>query len=110
MSKIDWSLAVSIAKSVGGRYPLEGTYHETKLRRDAPGLVARASELVSDETGLEAPGVPDVLVVSRDEWAATNVESFATLLAPAEERLSESTGLSGGLAGRIIKDSVGTIR
>ncbi len=109
MSKIDWSLAVSIAKSVGGRYPLEGTYHETKLRRDAPGLVARASELVSDETGLEAPGFPDVLVVSRDEWAATNVESFATLLAPAEEQLNASTGLNGGLAGRIMGAEMGAV-
>jgi len=109
MSKIDWPLAVSVAKNVGGRYPLEGTYHETRLARDVPGLVARASDLVSEETGLEGPGIPEVLVVSRGDWAATNVESFSTLLAPAEEQLEKHTGLGSTLAGRVMGAEMGAV-
>jgi coenzyme F420 biosynthesis associated uncharacterized protein len=109
MSKIDWPLAVSVAKNVGGRYPLEGTYHETRLARDVPGLVARASDLVSEETGLEGPGIPEVLVVSRGDWAATNVESFSTLLAPAEEQLEKHTGLGSTLAGRVVGAEMGAV-
>jgi coenzyme F420 biosynthesis associated uncharacterized protein len=109
MSNIDWPLAVSVAKNVGGRYPLEGTYHETRLARDVPGLVARASDLVSEETGLEGPGIPEVLVVSRGDWAATNVESFSTLLAPAEEQLEKHTGLGSTLAGRVVGAEMGAV-
>jgi coenzyme F420 biosynthesis associated uncharacterized protein len=109
MSKIDWPLAVSVAKSVGGQYPLEGTYHETRLARDVPGLVARASELVSHETGLEGPGSPEVLVVGRGQWAATNVESFNVLLAPAEEQLNQHSGLGSTLAGRVMGAEMGAV-
>ena len=107
MSRVDWPLAVSVAKSVGGQYPLEGTYHETRLARDVPGLVARASELVSHETGLEGPGIPEVLVVGRGQWAATNVESFNVLLAPAEEQLH--SGLGSTLAGRVMGAEMGAV-
>jgi coenzyme F420 biosynthesis associated uncharacterized protein len=109
MSKVDWPMAVSVAKSVGGRYPLEHTYHETRLARDVPGLVARASELVSHETGLEGPGAPNVLVVSRGQWAETNVESFSTLLAPAEEQLERYTGIGSGVAGRVVGAEMGAV-
>lgn len=109
MSKIDWPLAVSVAKSAGGRYPLEGTYHETRLTRDVPGLVARASDLVSEETGLQGPGIPEVLVVSRGEWAATNVDSFNTLLAPAEEQLEKYSGMGSTLAGRVMGAEMGAV-
>jgi coenzyme F420 biosynthesis associated uncharacterized protein len=109
MSKVDWPLAVSVAKSVGGHYPLEGTYHETRLARDVPGLVTRASELVSHETGLEGPGNPEVLVVGRGQWAATNVESFNVLLAPAEEQLNKHSGLGSTLAGRVMGAEMGAV-
>jgi len=109
MSKVDWPLAVSVAKNFGGRYPLEGTYHETRLARDVPGLVARASDLVSEETGLEGPGIPEVLVVSRADWAETNVASFNTLLAPAEEQLDQYSGLGSTLAGRVVGAEMGAV-
>ena len=93
MSRVDWPLAVSVAASFSGRYPLENTYHQTRLERDLPELVARASDLVSEETGLEAPGLPDVAVVGRAGWVENNVASFATLLAPAEKRLGTESGV-----------------
>ncbi len=109
MSKVDWELAASVAERVGGQYPLQGTYHETRLARDVPGLVARASEMVSDETGLVGPGIPDVRVVSRGEWAATNIDSFTTLLKPAEEQLAKHTGMGGALAGRLVGAEMGAV-
>lgn len=109
MSKVDWPLAVSVAKSVGGAYPLEGTYHETRLARDVPELVARASDLVSHETGLEGPGAPEVRVVDRGEWAATNVESFNRLLAPAEEQLNKYSGLGSSIVGRVVGAEMGAV-
>ncbi|MEN8234729.1 MAG: zinc-dependent metalloprotease [Actinomycetota bacterium] len=109
MSRVDWPMAVTVAASVAGRYPLEGTYHETRLDRDMPEHVLRASELVSEETGLRAPGLPEVAVIGRSEWVENNVASFSTLLAPVEERLSSQTGIGAGIAGRIMGAEMGAV-
>ena len=82
-----WDLVERVAKRMAGRYPLEGTYHETKLARQAPEMVRRASEMVEAETGLVAPGQPAVAVVSRNEWVKNNLASFSLLLEPIEQRL-----------------------
>ena len=109
MSRVDWPLAVSVAASVSGRYPLEDTYHQTRLERDLPDMVVRASELVSEETGLVAPGLPDVAVVGRTGWVENNVASFATLLAPAEQRLGSASGIGAAVAGRIMGAEMGAV-
>lgn len=109
MSRVDWPLAVSVASSVSGRYPLEDTYHQTRLERDLPGLVARASELVSEETGLVAPGIPDVVVVGRTGWVENNVASFSLLLAPAEKKLGSESGVGSAMAGRIMGAEMGAV-
>jgi coenzyme F420 biosynthesis associated uncharacterized protein len=92
MSKIDWETTTSVARRFSGAYPLAGTYHERRYEIMAPGLVARASELVSHETGLELPGAPDVGVVSREDWVATNIRAFTALLAPLRDAIEESGG------------------
>lgn len=109
MSHVDWPLAVSVASNVAGRYPLEDTYHQTRLERDIPDLVARASALVTEETGLVAPGSPDVAVIGRSGWVENNVASFSLLLAPAEERLGSHTGVGSALAGRIMGAEMGAV-
>lgn len=109
MSRVDWSLAVSVASRVAGTYPLAGTYHETRLARDVPEMVARASDLVSEETGLSAPGLPEVAVVDREDWVATNVASFNALLAPAEELLADQTGVGSRIAGRVMGAEMGAV-
>lgn len=109
MSKVDWRLAASIAKKVAGRYPLEGSYHETRLRREAPELVARATTLVAEETGLSAEGTPEVAVVSRADWVDVNIAAFGALLAPAEERLAEHDGFGAAVAGRVMGAEVGGV-
>ncbi len=109
MTTATWDSAVSIAKRFAGKYPLEGTYHEARLARQAPLLVERATSLVSAETGLEAPGSPDVAVVSRTEWVENNVASFSQLMAPIQERLGEQKAVGRGVAGRIMSAELGAV-
>ena len=109
MSHVDWPTAVSVAANFSGRYPLEGTYHQTRLEQDLPGMVERASALVSEETGLVAPGEPDVAVIGRTGWVANNVDSFATLLAPVEEKLGDDDGVGKAIAGRIVGAEMGAV-
>ncbi|MEA3510085.1 MAG: zinc-dependent metalloprotease, partial [Actinomycetota bacterium] len=74
-----------------------------------PDLVARASALVTEETGLVAPGSPDVAVIGRSGWVENNVSSFSLLLAPAEERLGSHTGVGSAIAGRIMGAEMGAV-
>ncbi|MDX2343800.1 MAG: zinc-dependent metalloprotease [Acidimicrobiia bacterium] len=109
MSTTTWSSAVSIARRFAGNYPLEGTYHEARLARQAPLLVERATALVAEETGLEAPGTPDVAVVSRAEWVENNIASFSELMAPVTERLGEQKTVGRGAAGRLMSAELGAL-
>ncbi len=109
MSRVDWTLATSVAARIAGTYPLAGTYHEARFAREAPFLVARASDLVSAETGLSAPGNPDVAVVDRREWVETNIASFTKLLAPVEERLADKSGLGSRMASRLMGAEMGAV-
>lgn len=109
MTTPNWDSAVSIAGRLAGKYPLEGTYHEARLARQVPLLVERATALVSAETGLEAPGSPDVAVVGRTEWVANNIASFTELMAPLEDRLGEQKAIGRGVAGRIMSAELGAV-
>lgn len=109
MTTANWDSAVSIARRLAGKYPLEGTYHEARLARQVPLLVERATALVSAETGLEAPGSPDVAVVSRADWVANNIASFTKLMAPLEDRLGEQKAIGRGVAGRIMGAELGAV-
>lgn len=106
---MSWSLVAGIAARVGGSYPLEGTYHQARLAEQAPDLVRRASEAVTAETGLVTPGRPDVAVVSRAQWSAANVSSMATLIAPAQKRLGEQSGIGAALADRVVAVELGAV-
>jgi coenzyme F420 biosynthesis associated uncharacterized protein len=109
MSKVDWDTAAKVAKRFSGEYPLAGTYHEHRFELQAPGLVARASEMVSAETGLELTGAPVVGVTSREEWVQTNIKSFGALLEPLEEKLAEKDGIGSSMAARIMGIELGAV-
>lgn len=109
MSKVDWPLVAKVAARTAGSYPLENTYHEERLAEQAPELVARASRLVEEATGLATSGQPDVAVVSRSAWVDANVASFAVLLAPAEETLSHTDGVGSKLASRVVALEMGAV-
>jgi coenzyme F420 biosynthesis associated uncharacterized protein len=109
MATANWDSAVGIARRLAGRYPLEGTYHEARFARQAPLLVERATALVSAETGLEAPGAPEVAVVSRSEWVENNIASFSELMAPVTKRLGEERKVGRGFAGRMMAAELGGV-
>ena len=102
---IDWDLAVKVASRFAGTYPLEETYHSDLLAREAPGIVARAAQMVEDETGLTAAGEPAVEVVTRKQWAETNVAVFSQLLAPAEEKIKKANPV----ASRVVAAEMGAV-
>lgn len=109
MSSVNWDSVMRVAARLAGSYPLEGTYHEARFARQAPSLVARASELVEAETGLTAHGVPEIAVVSRREWVENNIGSFSTLIAPAEERLSAQSGLGATVGRKLVAAELGAV-
>jgi coenzyme F420 biosynthesis associated uncharacterized protein len=109
MATTTWESAVGVARRLAGKYPLEGTYHEARFARQAPLLVERATALVSAETGLEAPGSPDVAVVSRSEWVENNIASFSELMAPVTDRLGEDRKVGRGIANRIMSAELGAV-
>ncbi|MCP4309185.1 MAG: hypothetical protein GY926_14250 [bacterium] len=109
MATTNWDGAVSIARRFAGNYPLEGTYHEARFARQAPLMVERATALVSAETGLEAPGTPDIAVVSRVEWVENNIASFSELMAPVTDRLGETKSVGRNAAGRLMSAELGAL-
>lgn len=102
---INWDLAARVASRFAGTYPLEDTYHSDLLAREAGGIVARAAEMVEAETGLTASGEPAVEVVTRKQWAETNVGVFSQLLAPAEEKIAKVNPI----ASRIVAAEMGAV-
>ncbi len=109
MASVDWELAGRVARRLAGRYPLEGTYHEARYAEEAAEMVERASALVEAETGLRAPGRPDVAVVSRAEWIDNNLKSFGALLGQAQERLAAEKGLGATVARRVVGAEIGAV-
>ncbi len=109
MSSIDWEQAVRVASRMTGSYPLAGTYHEARFALQAPSMVMRATTLVEAETGLHAPGVAEVAVVSRKEWVEANIGSFAELVKPAEERLASHTGIGARVARKLTAAELGAV-
>ncbi len=109
MSHVDWTTAATVARRFTSDYPLAGTYHERKFALQADGYVARASEMVSEETGLELSGAPLVGVISREQWIATNIESFSRMLAPLDEKLGTKTGVTASVAGKVMGAELGAV-
>ena len=109
-----WDFASRVAGLVAQTYPLAESYHIDHLESHLAPVVEHVHALVESETGLELAGRPDVLVVDRREWAARNVASFATLLAPIEERLAERLGPAGDelshlIARRLVAAETGAV-
>lgn len=109
MNKVDWEMAAQVAKRFSGEYPLAGTYHERRFELQAPEMVARASEMVAAETGLELPGAPVVGVISRGEWVDTNIKSFGALLEPLEKKLADKDGIGSSMAAKVMGAELGAV-
>ncbi len=88
---VPWPLAVRVAGSLAGTYPLYDSYHRDALAAEAADHVRRAHELVEAETGLSGTGMPRVEVVDRIRWVERNVAFFSSIVDPAREQLTGST-------------------
>lgn len=114
-STVDWSLAAPVASRVAGRYPLAETYHIAHMRKAMPGVVQRAAAMVTEETGLLTPGDPEVMVVTRGQWAERNLATFSHLLAPIEAKIAErledsgAGGMPAAIARRVVALETGAI-
>ena len=89
---VDWGLALRLGRRLAGdsTSPLD----EAEVRETS----REALEMALAYTTLEpALPVPEVEVVSRDEWIGSNLAEFAKLLTPAEERLASELRLPGPL-------------
>ena len=78
--ELPWPFAGRVAGLIAGEYELAGSYHFEHLADTLPAVVARASEMVVEATGLELPGAPDVAVVSRREWVERNIGGYTAMV------------------------------
>jgi coenzyme F420 biosynthesis associated uncharacterized protein len=103
---VDWGLAERLALALGGDGP-RWSGDEAELRAES----ARAAHLVRRYTGLRPKSaIPDAELISRDEWARINLESFRDMSGEVEaalaERMSES-GRGSGLSQSIARAATG---
>jgi coenzyme F420 biosynthesis associated uncharacterized protein len=85
---VDWDFAVRVGTGLAGDGPTisraEASAVVAELRVDA----TRATGLVKDFTGLDAPAdTAPVLVVDRAGWVQANADAFAEVIAPVVEKL-----------------------
>src|SRR5215211_4646936 len=94
---VDWSLARQVARFAAGSDAMP-----EELGRDLVSLSAEMEGPVASYTRLElAAPVPTAELVSRSEWAATNLDSLAGLLDPVADRLDRRLDFAGPLAGAL---------
>lgn len=102
-------VAARVATRLAARGPLDGSYLMEGVAESLAGLVAEAEPLVAEETGFEASSPAAARVLGRAEWAAANVDSILTLMAPllekAEHRMAEAP--FGGFARRAYRPALG---
>ncbi len=108
--ELPWPFAGRVAGLIAGEYELAGSYHLDRLADTLPGIVASASAMVSDTTGLALPGAPDVAVVSRREWVDRNIGSYTKLVGDALPAFrSDPATPSEAISRRLVVTEVGAL-
>jgi coenzyme F420 biosynthesis associated uncharacterized protein len=104
---VDWSLARTVARRVGGRGPTigrEGARQAVEELRLGAGV---AVDVVADLTGLRADPNPDaVRVVDRSRWVDANTAAFATVLEPLTQKLRRDSAV-GAIGSRVAGAEIG---
>ena len=109
--QLPWPFAGRVAGLIAGEYELAGSYHFEHLAETLPGVVASASSMVVESTGLELPGSPDVAVVSRREWVDRNLGGYTKMVGDALPAFNadESTPAEA-ISRRLVVTEVGALR
>jgi coenzyme F420 biosynthesis associated uncharacterized protein len=93
---VDWSLAQQVARLAAGG----GTDEPPPF--DAAALSAEMEGPVAGYTGLAlSTPMPPAEVVTRAEWASTNLDSLSRILDPVAARLDDRLAFAGPLAGAL---------
>jgi coenzyme F420 biosynthesis associated uncharacterized protein len=101
---VDWSLARQVARLAAG------TGEQAGEMPDVVALCAEMEGYVAEYTRLSpASEIPGPELVSRDEWASTNLESLSQLLDPVAARLDKRLEFAGPLAGALKAGAAATL-
>ncbi len=108
--ELPWPFAGRVAGLIAGEYELAGSYHFEHLAATLPSVVASASEMVTEATGLELPGAPSVAVVSRREWVDRNIGGYTKMVGDALPAFNadESTPVEA-VSRRLVVTEVGAL-
>jgi coenzyme F420 biosynthesis associated uncharacterized protein len=101
---VDWSLAQQVARLAAGG----GTDEPPPF--DAAALSAEMEGPVAGYTGLAlSTPMPPAEVVTRAEWASTNLDSLSRILGPVAARLDDRLAFAGPLAGALRAGASATV-
>ena len=108
--ELPWPFAGRVAGLIAGEYDLAGSYHFDRLADTLPGVVASASAMVTEATGLELPGAPAVAVVSRREWVDRNIGGYTKLVGDALPAFrSDEATPAEAISRRLVVTEVGAL-
>jgi coenzyme F420 biosynthesis associated uncharacterized protein len=103
---VDWNTAARVARLVARRDRLANSYLSDSLASDFDVVTIEAEALVSDFTGLAAPGMARAGVVDRSGWIDANVASMQRMLAALNQQLIDRFG--AGAVGVVGRQAAGT--
>jgi coenzyme F420 biosynthesis associated uncharacterized protein len=104
---IDWQLARSVARRVGGTGPTIGRAGATQAVEELRLGAATAVHVVRDITGLHADAAPEsIRVVDRSRWVDANAASFASVLEPLTEKMRRDSA-TGAIGSRVAGAELG---
>ena len=87
-------IAAKLAASLTSGAPIESSYLTEDLKRSVDSIVREVEPLVIEETGFEVSTPSRAKVLTRGEWASSNVDSMLVLMQPmiemAEQRMKRN--------------------
>lgn len=108
--ELPWPFAGRVAGLIAGEYDLAASYHFDRLAETLPDVVASASAMVTETTGLQLPGAPAVAVVSRREWVDRNIGGYTRLVGDALPAFrSDEATPAEAISRRLVVTEVGAL-
>ncbi len=108
--ELPWPFAGRVAGLIAGEYELAGSYHFEHLAESLPDVVASASSMVVEATGLELPGAPAVAVVSRRDWVDRNIGGYTKMVGDALPAFNaEQSTPAEAISRRLVVTEVGAL-